>query len=246
MVCSVVGAAITISNDTMQDLKAGQIVGATPWKQQVMLIVGVVVAAFVIAPVLELLFNAYGMGGIFPHPGMPRADMLAAPQAGLMAAVLQGVFAHKLAWAMLISGGVIAVIAICIDEWLKPRGLRLPVLAIGLGIYLPLNSSMPIVVGGFISYFATRAVKKRIGAKRFSTDKAVRKQLHRTLLAACGIVAGASIMGVILAIPFAIARNANVLSIVGPNFVDYANVLGFAASVWVCWWLFRTVTKKAS
>lgn len=105
-----------ISNENLQDLKAGQMVGATPWKQQVMLGVGVIVSAFVLGPVLNLLFNAYGMAGVFPHPGMNHANMLAAPQASLMAAVAKGVLTHNLQWDMVITGGLIAATIIVVDE----------------------------------------------------------------------------------------------------------------------------------
>ncbi|OGT30644.1 MAG: oligopeptide transporter, OPT family [Gammaproteobacteria bacterium RIFCSPHIGHO2_12_FULL_35_23] len=243
MVCSVIMVTITISNDTMQDLKAGQIVGATPWKQQVVLILGVIIAALVIAPVLLLLFNAYGIGGIFPRPGMSPNDMLAAPQAGLIAAVVQGVFAHNLPWIMLVIGGIIALFAIFADEFLKRRGKRLPILAIGLGIYLPLASSMPVVVGGLLSFLAHKAIEKRNG-KNALDNKIVRKNLYRGLLVACGLVAGASIMGVVLAIPFAIERSSDALCLVSPTFAPAANFLGVVVAAALCYWMYRVVTSQ--
>jgi putative OPT family oligopeptide transporter len=100
----VIASGIAISNDTMQDLKVGEMVGATPWKQQVMLFAGVVVSSLVIPPILQLLYQAYGIGGVFPRPGMNPAHMLAAPQAGLMATITQGAFSHHLEWAMIIIG----------------------------------------------------------------------------------------------------------------------------------------------
>lgn len=243
MVCALIGPMITIANDTMQDFKAGQIVGATPWKQQVILVLGVIVAALVITPVLQLLFHAYGMGGIFPRPHMPKADMLAAPQAGLMAAVLQGVFSHNLPWGEIILGGVIALIAIIIDEFLKKRGKRLPVLAIGLGIYLPLASSTPVIIGGVVSFIAHKVLERREGTSNMHA-KPVRRRMQRTLMLACGMVAGASVMGVVLAIPFAIERNANALRLVGPHFMPFGNVLSVVVTLLICYWLYRTAQKK--
>ena len=113
---AIICAGISISNDTMQDLKVGQLVGATPWKQQVMLIIGVVVSTLVIPPVLDLLYNAYGIAGVFPHPGMNKAQMLMAPQAMLVAAVSQGVLGSNMAWLMIAIGAVIAIICILIDK----------------------------------------------------------------------------------------------------------------------------------
>ena len=92
----------------MQDLKVGYIVGSTPWKQQVMLLLGVVTASLIIPPIMELLFNVYGIGGVFPRPNMDPQQMLAAPPAALMAAVTQAVFNHKLPWAMIFVGAGIS------------------------------------------------------------------------------------------------------------------------------------------
>jgi putative OPT family oligopeptide transporter len=244
VVTSVVGATISIANDTMQDFKAGQIVGATPWKQQVMLVLGVVVASFAIAPILQLLFHAYGIGGVFPRPGMPVSEMLAAPQAGLMATVVKGIFSQSLPWAMIIAGVVVGVIAIIIDERLKINGWRLPVLAVGVGIYLPLSSSMPMVCGGLLSFIVNKTLEKRLGHRAFHEDKATRHNLHRALLAACGLVAGASIMGVLLAVPFAIERNANALRLVSPMFANKADIIAVIVTALLAFWLYRIVVKK--
>ena len=246
MVCAILGCVVAIANDTMQDLKAGQIVGATPWKQQVMLILGVVVSSLIIAPILQLLFHAYGIGGVFPHPGMPVQQMLAAPQATIMAAVVQGVFSHSLPWALLFVGSIIAVIAIIIDEYLKPRGLRFPVLAVGLGIYLPLDTSVPLIIGGFLSFFVNHFVHKQRYQLSHGEpiNKAIQKRLHRSLLLACGIVAGASIMGVLLAIPFAIEQSAMALRLVSDSFTPIANTLGVLSTIFLCAWIYKTVINK--
>jgi putative OPT family oligopeptide transporter len=238
MVCSIIGGAVALSNDTMQDLKAGQMVGSTPWKQQVMLLLGVVVAALVIPPVLELLFNAYGMAGIYPRAGMDPTQMLAAPQAGLMAAVTQGVFTHQLPWQMIGFGVVIAVICIFVDEFLKKRGLRLPVLAVGLGLYLPLDASTPVVIGGLLRLFIQWSF--RIKHKMNENSEEARPHLQKGLILACGLVAGAALMGVLLAIPFAIAKNDDVLSLVSAHFTPIANWLSVIVTLGICYWIYHT------
>ena len=106
----------------MQDLKAGQLVGATPFKQQLMQLLGVLAAALTLAPVLGLLYNAYGLGGSFPRPGMDPAQTLAAPQATLMRAVALGVFSRQLEWGMVGLGAAIAVLVILLDRHLRRRG----------------------------------------------------------------------------------------------------------------------------
>lgn len=239
----IIGSGLAISNDTMQDLKVGQVVGATPWKQQLMLVIGVVVSAFVIPPILDLLYNAYGIGGVFPRPGMDKAQMLAAPQAGLMAAVAQGVYAHNLQWAMIIAGAVIAVFCIVIDEVVKQYGTRLPVLAVGVGIYLPLDSSVPVVIGGVLAYLIQTRLNKRYKLSQEHSETKIATHKHRGLLLACGIVAGASIMGVVLAIPFAIRQSSDALKIMPAQFQSLSGVLSILVTFVLCAWIYRVVMK---
>ncbi len=240
----VIGAALSISNDTMQDLKVGQIVGATPWKQQVMLILGVVVSAFVIPPILQLLYNAYGIGGVFPRPGMNPAQMLAAPQAGLMATVAKGAFSHQLEWSMIGTGALIAVVCVVIDEILKKRfGTRLPVLAVGLGIYLPLDSSVPVVIGGVLAYIIQLRLNRIYHRGRSEDEVKVNSHRHRGLLLACGIVAGASLMGVALAIPFAIKESSDALRIMPEHLMSFAGILSIFVTLIMCAWIYRVVLK---
>ncbi|MBV9576885.1 MAG: oligopeptide transporter, OPT family [Gammaproteobacteria bacterium] len=241
----VIGAALSISNDTMQDLKVGQIVGATPWKQQVMLILGVVVSSFVIPPILQLLYNAYGIGGVFPRPGMNPAQMLAAPQAGLMATVAEGAFSHTLRWGMISIGALIAVVCIIIDEILKKRfGTRLPVLAVGLGIYLPLDSSIPVVIGGLLSHIVQNKLNRLYHRGQSDVEIKVNTHRHRGLLLSCGIVAGASLMGVFLAIPFALKQSSDALKIMPDALMPYAGVLSILVTFILCAWIYRAVLKK--
>ncbi|VVC74798.1 hypothetical protein AQUSIP_00700 [Aquicella siphonis] len=243
----VIGAALSISNDTMQDLKVGQIVGSTPWKQQTMLILGVVVSSFVIPPILQLLYNAYGIGGVFPRPDMNPAQMLAAPQAGLMATVAKGVFSHQLQWNMIGIGALIAVICIVIDELLKKHyGTRLPVLAVGLGIYLPLDSSVPCVIGGILAYLVQFRLDSIYHRHRGEPETEIKMNAHRHrgLLLCCGIVAGASLMGVMLAIPFAIKQSSDALRLMPEQYMSFAGVLSIIVTFMLCAWIYRVVLKR--
>lgn len=231
-----------ISNENLQDLKAGQMVGATPWKQQVMLGVGAIVSAFVLGPVLNLLFNAYGMAGVFPREGMNPANMLAAPQASLMSAVANGVLTHNLEWNMVITGGLIAVAIIFADEFLRRKYNRaLPALAVGLGIYLPADVMVPIVVGGVVNYL----VNNRLRRDKRSTSAGDGEHHQKGILLACGIVAGSAIMGVVLAIPFVIKGSSDALSIVSASFKPIAEVLGTLVFLGLCTWMYRTGISKA-
>jgi len=242
LVGGVVCCAAAIAGDNMQDLKAGQIVGATPIKQQIMQIVGVVAGALVLAPVLSLLFNAYGLGDVFPREGMNAADALKAPQATLMSAVSFGVLGGGLPWNMIGIGAIIAAAIIAFDKFLESRqsSFRAPVLAVAVGIYLPIELSVPIFVGGLIAHFASKALT---GA---STDD---KELagRRGLLFASGLITGEALVGIILAVPFAIAQRTDVISSkvpfeIGP---DMANALGLLIFASFCVWLYRVARRPS-
>ena len=241
IIATILACIGSITGESIQDLKAGQMLGATPWRQQFMMAVGVGVSALVIGPVLQLLFNAYGIGGVYPRPGMDPSQMLAAPQAGLMAAVAQGVLMQHLNWKMIVLGGLVAIIIIVIDEFLKRRNFRLPALAVGLGIYLPPEIITPVVVGGVVSFL----VKKQWQRKKRTTEQeqAVIQYHQRGVLMACGMVAGSSLMGVVLAIPFAISGSANALSIGGPRFVPIATIFGLIIFLALCFWFYKVGRK---
>jgi putative OPT family oligopeptide transporter len=234
---TLVSSTCAITNDTIQDLKAGQIVGATPWKQQVILILGTIVSALVLAPTLELLFNAYGIGGVSP-PGrnMDPSQMLSAPQATLMASLVKGAFNHNLPWDLISIGFAVAIVCIIADQFLKPRGMRLPVLAVGLGIYLPLDTSSALIFGGLASYVIERTLKRQS-----LKEKASILARQRGLTLACGLVAGACLMGVILAIPFTLAQSTEVLRLMPPHLALLASILGIFSTLGILGWIYRTV-----
>jgi putative OPT family oligopeptide transporter len=201
MIGAAVCCALSIAGDNVQDLKCGQLVGATPWRQQLMIGVGAITSATLLAPVLNLLNRAYGIGApdaLHPHP-------LLAPQATMMAAVAKGLFGGSLPWAVIATGGVIGVLIICLDEWLGARrsSFRTPVLAVAVGIYLPLSISVPIFLGGLLSHLARRAraqgQSENLGG-------------HGMLFAA-GLIAGESLTGVILAIPIVGSGRADIMAL---------------------------------
>ncbi|MDO6015143.1 oligopeptide transporter, OPT family [Neisseria gonorrhoeae] len=195
---SAVICVASISNDNLQDLKTGYLLKATPWRQQVALIIGCIVGALVISPVLELLYEAYGFTGAMPREGMDAAQALAAPQATLMTTIASGIFAHNLEWAYIFTGIAIGAVLIVVDLVLKKSSggkLALPVLAVGMGIYLPPSVNMPIVAGAVLA-----AVLKHIIGKKAENREGRLKNADRigTLFAA-GLIVGESLIGVIMA-----------------------------------------------
>ena len=245
LVGGVVACAAAIAGDNMQDLKAGQIVGATPYKQQIMQMVGVVAAALVIAPVLSLLFQAYGLGDVLPRAGMDASEALRAPQATLMAAVAEGVFQRNLPWTMIWIGAGIAVALIVLDTVLEFRksSVRTPVLAVAVGIYLPLELDMTIGIGGIIAWAIARSLAARRAQLADRYDRAVQASASRGLLFSSGLITGEALVGILLAIPFAAAQSTDVLNLAPEGFDQVALMLGLAGFVFICAWLYRLASR---
>lgn len=167
---SIVITTACISNDNLQDLKTGLLVEATPWRQQVALIIGCFVGALVIAPVLEILYHAYGFSGALPRPDMDPSQALSAPQATLMTAISQGIFTNKLEWTYILTGVGLGAVLITIDAFLKKvsnKVFSLPVIAVGIGIYLPPSINTPVIVGAFLAWIMARHIAK-LGNKEVS------------------------------------------------------------------------------
>jgi len=230
---SVVCCAAAIAGDNMQDLKAGYIVGATPWKQQVMQLVGTVSAAFVMAPILMLLLKAYGFAG---HKSA-TADALIAPQANLMASVAKGVFEGGMPWSFVFIGMGLAVAVIMLDEYLLRKGgsFRTPVLAVAIGIYLPLELEVPIFAGGIIHQVI------KVVHKRRRTDKDKAEQFGRQgLLFASGLITGEALLGILLAIPIVLSGRQDVLAIADNPLGSWPGVILLTG---IGYWLFRTASS---
>jgi len=225
---SIIMAIACISNDNMQDLKTGYLVGATPWRQQVALLLGCVVGALVIAPVLNLLYEAYGFPGALPRPDMDPGQALAAPQAALMTTIAQGIFSSQLAWEYIYLGMGLGVLLIIADLVLKrrTRNLCLPPLAVGMGIYLPPSVQTPLVIGAILGYFLNKKLEADKG------EEGRRNGLRRGTLFASGLIVGESLVGVALAgiivISVTSGGSDSPLALVGKDFADTAEMLGLA------------------
>jgi len=234
MVGAVVCCAAAIGGDNLQDLKAGYLLGATPWRQQFMQVVGVLSSALVIAVILNLLVDAYGIGA--PTPEQPNA--LLAPQATLMASVAAGVFGGGLPLGMIVIGALIGIAIICVDEYLQRSGAkwRAPVLAVAVGIYLPLELAVPIFAGGLIAHFANR---------RLSADPASAESARRSgTLFAAGLITGEALIGIFMAIPIVITSNPDVIALdLAWSATAIPALLGLAIVVGVCIALYRVSTR---
>ena len=185
LIGAVVCCAAAIGGDNLQDLKTGNIVGATPWKQQVMQLVGVVSSALTLGIVLTLLHEAYGIG----------SSDLPAPQAVLMTSVANGVFSGNLEWGMIYAGAVLGVLIIMLDQYQLKRGaeFRVPILAVAIGIYLPIELTLPIFVGGMLNHFAGKTASEA--------------GKNNGLLLASGLITGEALMAIFIAIPLFYDKN---------------------------------------
>jgi len=223
-----------IANNNLQDLKTGQLVDATPWKQQVALVIGVIAGAFVIPPVLDLVNHAYGFVGapgaeLRPHP-------LPAPQAGLISSLAQGVIAADIDWSLIRIGGLIGIGIILLDEILArtTRHMRVPPLAVGLGIYLPTQSTLMIIVGAVAGWFFERR------ADRTPKPEAT-KQLG--VLLASGLIVGESVIGVAISAIVVFSGLAAPLALVGAGFETAGIAIGGVAFAVIAMMLYRWILR---
>jgi len=196
-----------IANNNLQDLKTGQLVDATPWKQQVALVIGVLAGALVIPPVLDLMNHTYGFAGA---PGADPNRALPAPQAGLISALAKGVIAADIDWSLIGIGAMIGVGIVLLDEILArtTKHMRVPPLAVGLGIYLPTSSTLMIIVGAVVGWFYDR---RAYGTPRPEATK----QLG--ILLASGLIVGEGVIAVVISLIKAFSSKTAPLALVGPD-----------------------------
>ncbi|MEA3012048.1 MAG: hypothetical protein QOD42_593 [Sphingomonadales bacterium] len=235
IVTGIVFGIATISNDNLQDLKTGQLVGATPWRQQVALLFGVLFGALIIPPVLNLLNDGYGFAGV----AGAGPDALGAPQAALISTLAKGVLGASLDWTTIGYGVALGVALVIIDELLRiGKKLRLPPLAIGIGIYLPMATSLMVVVGAVLGWLYDK------GARR-ARDPEGYKRIG--VLAATGLIVGESLFGVLLAgIVVATGKGAPLaLPFLGPDFHPWAVGGGILVFALLTWWLYRRNARVA-
>ncbi|MGA7539930.1 MAG: oligopeptide transporter, OPT family [Steroidobacteraceae bacterium] len=234
-VTAIVFAVASIANNNLQDLKTGQLVDATPAKQQWALVVGVIAGALIIPPVLDLVNHAYGFLGA---PGVNSAHALPAPQAGLISALAQGVIQHNINWSALGMGGLIGAASIAFDALLRRTGKRaaLPPLAVGLGIYLPTMSTLMIVAGAVVGWIFNRRAAQ-----------APRPEATRQLgvLLASGLIVGESLLGVVFAAAVAFSGNPAPIALVDERFAIPSVWLGGLAFALIVWWLYRWIGQLA-
>ncbi|TRX48122.1 oligopeptide transporter, OPT family [Fulvivirga sp. M361] len=238
LIGSVVACAAAIAGDNMQDLKAGHLLGATPQKQQIMQMVGVVAAAFAMPLILELLNEAYGFGP--PTPEKPNS--LQAPQATLMQSVAVGVFGGGLPWKMVYIGMGLGVLIIIIDKIQEARNSlwRTPVLAVAVGLYLPFELDSAIMLGGIIAWLVARYQQKNKCQNVGEHQTALQRSERTGLLFASGLITGEALIGIGLAVPIVITKSDDFMTVVDQTF---GSEPGLAVILVICIFLYQIATK---
>jgi putative OPT family oligopeptide transporter len=236
-VTAVVLCVATIANDNLQDLKTGQLVDATPWRQQVALVIGVIFGAMVIPPILDLLNRAYGFNGAPAASHPAGAQALPAPQATLISALAQGVIQGKLDWGLIGIGVLVGIGLIVLDEALgAAKKLRLPPLGVGIAIYLPASTTVPLILGATAGWFYDKWASRQRHPDRG-------KRLG--VLLASGFIVGESLFGVLLAGIIVATDNAAPLAVVGDSFIAASNWIGAIAFVGVTGALYWWIAKRS-
>ena len=231
----VFGVAVT-SNDNLQDLKTGQLVGAAPWRQQVALIVGIVAGALVIPPILNLLAQAYGFAGA-PNISAITAKPLPAPQASLISTLALGVIGRKLDWNMIGIGMLIGAGIVALDSFLASRKwLRLPPLAVGMGIYLPMSATLPVMIGAVIGWWYNRRAEKMPDPGRAQ---------HLGVLVASGLIVGETLFGVLVAGLIVALQSDSPLAMVSSEFAP-APAVGIVSFLAVVAFLYTWMLRRGA
>ena len=240
VIASVVTGIAAIANDNSQDLKVGQLVGATPWKQQFMLLFGVVISALVIPPVMQMMFDVYGIAGVMPHPGMDISKSLPAPTAAMLAAITGAVFSHGLPWSVMNAGAAVILLLVLLRKAFRlERWFHLSLLGVAIGMYLPVTSSLALLVGGIIAKLAER----RLDRQSLPAPKSLlRKQIGTRI--ACGLVAGSALMDVFLAIPFSLQHSSEAWRVVSEPWEQSIGViLSIMMMIGLAIWIVRRVER---
>jgi len=222
LVGAVVCCAAAIGGDNLQDLKTGNIVGATPWKQQIMQVIGVISAALSLGFILMVLDGAYGIADV------TRETSLDAPQATLMASVAEGVFEGNLEWTIICIGAIIGLLIILVDQYQLKRGsdFRVPILAVAIGMYLPIELTFPIFIGGMINHYANKISSQ--------------KGKNNGLLIAAGLITGEALMAIFIAIPLFFEKELPKYPL--PDEM-YANIIGVIILICIIIGLYRTAKE---
>jgi len=240
MVGFIAGSAV-VTNGSIQDYKSGEIVGATPYKQQLGLFCGVIVSVLIAPLFISLIFHGYGIAGVVPHAGMDVNKTLSAPQASAVATLTNNILCGSQDWSLLIYGAVIGFIGLVLDIVGRKTGkFRCSLVSIGMGIYLPPDIVLGLFIGGCLSLLVKKRQAKIV--KTYGEEFKERLSSKSNLLV-CGLIAGESLMGLFLAIPFVIFQSSDALKITSERFIPISVILSVIVVIIIARYIYKTATK---
>lgn len=241
MMVAFIGFSAVITNENVQDYKSGEMVGATPYKQQISLFIGVTCAILVAPLMINLIFNAYGIGGVVPHPGIDPNNTLSAPQASAIAMITKHIVGGVQDWTLLLFGMVVGAITFIVDLIGKYTGkFRAPTIMMGIGLYLPPDLVTGLLVGGLLNILIKRKQEK---LKAIAGEDAISKLDNNVSILVCGLIAGESLMGLFLAVPFVIKQSSDALRIVGDGFHGISQILSVVVTILLLLYIYQVATK---
>ncbi|MBA2655467.1 MAG: oligopeptide transporter, OPT family [Tatlockia sp.] len=238
LVTSIIACIAAIACDNIQDLKVGHIIGATPWKQQVMLLLGILIASAVIPVVMQLLFETYGIAGISNQSGIDQTQTLSAPPAAMIASVIESVFNDTVPWELLEIGAAFIVCFIIFHCFFNKNHFKFSIIGIATGMYLPLTTTVPLFIGSLLSQF----IKRHLNANKNLTTTQKEEQHQSGFLIASGLLCGAALMQVVLAGIFAWYRNSEILRLLPESLSKYSIYLAFITTICLFRWVYIATT----
>lgn len=238
LVTSIIACISAVSCDNMQDLKVGHIIGATPWKQQAMLSLGVLIAAAIIPIVMQLLFEVYGISGAPNRSGIDPSQTLSAPPAAMIASVIESVFNHQVPWELLGTGAALVLGFMIFQKFFYKGRFNFSIIAIATGMYLPLTTTVPLFIGSLLSKF----IKQQVNTNQSLTTIQKEERHQFGFLIASGLLCGAALMQVVLAGIFAWYRNPDILRLLPDDLSSYSIILALFTTIGLFFWIYKEST----
>lgn len=232
---TIIACISAIACDNIQDLKVGHIIGATPWKQQIMLLLGILIASVVIPIVMQLLFEVYGIAGAPHRSNIDQTQVLSAPPAAMIASITEAVFNDTVPWELLGVGAILTFAFIVLHYFFHKKHFNFSVIAIATGMYLPLNSTVPLFIGSLLAAF----IKYRLNENTKLTLRQKEERRQSGFLIASGMFCGAALMQVVLAGIFAFYRNPDILRLLPESLSLYSNFLAITTTLLLFRWIYR-------
>lgn len=238
IVTSILACIAAISCDNIQDLKVGHIIGATPWKQQLMLLMGILIVSIITPFVMQLLLGVYGISGDLKQHLDP-SQVLSAPPAAMIASLVDAIFKETISWILIGAGALLILVLIILNYFFNRNRVQFSILAIATGMYLPLTVTIPLFIGSLLS----EVIKKKLdGDEKLSlSEKEIKVQSG--FLIASGMLCGATLMQVVLAGIFAVYHNTEALNIMPKNMTNISYLLSIFVTIILFYWVYRDTTS---